>query len=540
MSTQLPDIDLRSTHAQAVRSGVTILEFFDSLPWLMGAADWTAWRAFLAAAFGLKMTANEQELFKRHTGRQRPPKKQVNELWAICGRRSRKSAIASVIGVYLSAYRDYRRHLAPGERARALILSKDKDDAGQIHNFSSAILHQNLPHMLEDEPTQEDILLTNQTEMKIRAFSLTAGRTRAIYVALLDEVAFFPTEDSATPDIDVVRGIRPALANIPRSMLCGFSSPFGKQGILFDRFERYYGQDSDDVLVWKAPTLAMHDTPEIRAFVKGEMETDPVSAAAEVGAEFRVATKDFVSGDAVNACTERGVIERPPDRIRANQPHHTYHGFVDVSGGSSDSFTLAVAHWDFERERSVLDALREWSPDAESGKFSPKAATKEACDLLKLYRIGYVVGDHYAGEWPRERFREPPNGIGYHVSKRDKSQIYRDSLPLLNSQQCLLLDSVELREQLKALVRKITPKGQEVITHRKGAHDDVANAACGALVLAYDWGKNAPRSEGEAQFKDTNEYFEREIIAPAIRDLEEEQDAMREVEVEAWQERWRE
>lgn len=525
MSTPLPSIDLQSTHAQAVRSGVTILEFFDSLPWLMGAADWTAWRAFLAAAFGLQMTPRELGLFQKYTGRQRPPKKQVNELWSICGRRSRKSAIAAVIGVYLSSYRDYRKHLAPGERARALILSKDKDDAGQIHNFASAILHQNLPHLLEDEPTQEDILLKNQTEMKIRAFSLTAGRTRAIIVGLLDEVAFFPTEDSATPDIDVIRGIRPALANIPGSMLCGFSSPFGKQGILFDRYEQYYGVDSDDVLVWKAPTLAMHDTPAIRLFVAKEYETDATSAEAEVGAEFRAVSKDFVSLEVIRECTDKGVLERKPDVVLANRACHTYHGFVDVSGGSSDSFAVAVAHWDFESDAAVLDALREWKPDAKVGRFSPKAAVKDVCDQLKRYRIGFVVGDHYAGEWPRERFRE--NDIGYHVSERDKSQIYRDSLPLLNTPQCRLLDNAELAAQLKSLVRKITPRGQEVITHRKGAHDDVANAACGALVLAYDWGKNAPRRSGPERYKDTNEYFEREIIGPAERELEEEQDSLR-------------
>jgi hypothetical protein len=113
------------------------------------------------------------------------------------------------------------------------------------------------------------------------------------------------------------------------------------------------------------------------------------------------------------------------------------------------------------------------------------------------------------------------------VSERDKSQIYRDSLPLLNTPQCRLLDNAELAAQLKSLVRKITPRGQEVITHRKGAHDDVANAACGALVLAYDWGKNAPRRSGPERYKDTNEYFEREIIGPAERELEEEQDSLR-------------
>ncbi len=76
-----------------------------------------------------------------------------------------------------------------------------------------------------------------------------------------------------------------------------------------------------------------------------------------------------------------------------------YLAFVDPSGGSNDSMTLAVAHREPDG-RAVLDAVRERRPP-----FSPEAVVEEFATLLKAYRINQVEGDRYGGEWPRERFR---------------------------------------------------------------------------------------------------------------------------------------
>jgi hypothetical protein len=60
--------------------------------------------------------------------------------------------------------------------------------------------------------------------------------------------------------------------------------------------------------------------------------------------------------------------------------------------------TLAIVHR--EGERAVLDVIRECKPP-----FSPESVVADLCALLKTYRIGTVVGDKYAGLWPRERFQ---------------------------------------------------------------------------------------------------------------------------------------
>jgi len=79
--------------------------------------------------------------------------------------------------------------------------------------------------------------------------------------------------------------------------------------------------------------------PSLRqSVVDRAFEDDPESARAEYGAEFRSDIEQFVSRETVEACVTRGVTIRPP------LSSVSYRAFVDPSGGSSDSMTLAVAH----------------------------------------------------------------------------------------------------------------------------------------------------------------------------------------------------
>ena len=91
-------------------------------------------------------------------------------------------------------------------------------------------------------------------------------------------------------------------------------------------------------------------------------------------------------------------------------------------------------------------------------------------------------GDRYVGEWPRERFRV--HGIDYVPAAKPKSDIYRDVLPMLNSGRVELLDHARLLAQLLGLERSTARGGKDSIDHAPGAHDDVANAVAGAVLLA--------------------------------------------------------
>ena len=152
-----------------------------------------------------------------------------------------------------------------------------------------------------------------------------------------------------------------------------------------------------------------------------------------------------------------------------------YYGFVDPSGGSADSMTFAVAHR--ENDVVVLDAVRERRPP-----FSPEAVVADFAALLQSYKINKIIGDRYAGEWPRERFKE--HGISYEPSEKPKSDLYRDMLPTINSRKLDLLDDPRLLTQLIGLERRTARGGKDSIDHAPGANDDLANAVAGACAAA--------------------------------------------------------
>jgi len=73
------------------------------------------------------------------------------------------------------------------------------------------------------------------------------------------------------------------------------------------------------------------------------------------------------------------------------------------------------------------------------------------------------------------------------ITPFDRSAIHANFLPLLTSGRARLLDSSRLIGQLANLERRTQPSGKDRIDHPAGAHDDLSNAAAGALVLASDW-----------------------------------------------------
>jgi hypothetical protein len=69
-------------------------------------------------------------------------------------------------------------------------------------------------------------------------------------------------------------------------------------------------------------------------------------------------------------------------------------------------------------------------------------------------------------------------------SERTRSDIYQAVLPMIMSGQVELLDLPRLLKQFGGLERRTARGGKDSIDHAPGQHDDVANAAAGALVLA--------------------------------------------------------
>jgi hypothetical protein len=266
--------------------------------------------------------------------------------------------------------------------------------------------------------------------------------------------------------------LRPALATLPGSLLLALSTPYAKTGALHETFSRHWGRDGDSVLVWRAPSAQMNPTLDAGVIARAHAD-DPAAARAEWDAEFRSDLESYVTPEIVAACTVPDRVVLPP------MAGCFYVAFTDPSGFGTlkaDSMTLAIAHVDPDGRR-VLDLVHEVRPPA-----SPNAVVADFCELLARYGITEVAGDAYGGTWPAERFAA--HGIAYITSARTRSEIYRDLLPALTSRHVELLDLPRLRAQLLGLERRVGASGRDAINHAPRQHDDVINAAAGALLLA--------------------------------------------------------
>ncbi len=126
------------------RPAVTIMDAIGDpnlfAPWFRDPATWQGWRAFLAALFGLPMCKDMAELYRRCTGRSEPPAAPQTEASLVVGRRGGKSFILALISVYLATFRDWRQHLAPGERGTVMVIATDRRQARTIFRYITALL----------------------------------------------------------------------------------------------------------------------------------------------------------------------------------------------------------------------------------------------------------------------------------------------------------------------------------------------------------------------------------------------------------------
>ena len=451
--------------------------------WFRDHNTWATWFAFIAALFALPMTPDQLALYRQCTGRKAAPPSPMTEGWLICGRRAGKSFVLGLIAVFLACFRDWRPFLAPGERGTVMVIATDRRQARTIVRYIRGLLTgvPFLAQMIEREAS-DSFDLSNGITIEIATANFRSVRGYTIVAALCDEMAFWPTEDAAAPDYEIINALKPGMATVPNAVLLCASSPYAKRGALWDAFKNYHGKDDPSVLVWKAATRVMNPTVP-QSVIDRAMERDPDSASAEYGAVFRQDISGYMTRDAIEAVVTPGCIERPYETGKL------YSAFVDPSGGSRNSFTLAIGHMDKKTDVAVLDVLRDRRPP-----FSPEAVIQDFADTLKKYNITKVKGDRYAGEFPRELFRK--RGITYELADLPKSDLYRSFLPAVNSKRVDLLDSPILINQLTGLERRTSGGGRDLIDHAPSSHDDTANVCSGVLHYAAARDQAPP----EAQF----------------------------------------
>ncbi len=435
-----------------------------------GGPTFENWRTVAKILDGLALDAAELAFYREITGRVVPASAPFREAYLIKPRRAGGTLFAAALGLH-AALQDYRARLGPGELATVALIASDRRQARQLMNYVKGLIADSPIISAEvANQTAETVTFAHRCQLEVHTTSFRSTRGYSYAAVICDELAFWRDEFSANPDIELIRAVRPGLSNLG-GRLIGLSSPHARRGHLFDMFTRHYAKDSD-VLVLKAQHSQLNPTIDPK-IIERAMAEDPEAARAEWFGEFRGDVSQWLADELIDAALEgrTGGTKRPEV------------AFVDMSGGRHDASCLAIAHAEDgggvrAPHRLVLDVLEHVRAPHE-----PAAVVEQFCRLLKDCRINRVTGDRYAGEWVAGAFKE--HGIRYDVSEREKSGIYMECLPAFAERRVTILNDKRLVTELRMLERRPRTGGKaDVVDHPANAHDDAANAVCGALWLA--------------------------------------------------------
>jgi hypothetical protein len=390
----------------------------------------------------------------------------------IAGRGGGKTFMAILMLVYYAICRRYVT--APGERIYAGIFAPTRQQARLAFNYVLGLLR-SWPELevFIESVTADEIRLTNGVSIVVSTADHRTLRGRSFCIVVVDETAFLPADDSATPDKELLRAIMPALGRVPGSILVLASSPWARRGVLYDAWKKHFGVDGDSTLVVRGSTLALNPTFD-RATIDAAFADDPISAATEYGGEWRSDAEALLTEAAIASCVVPGRLELP------RQANVTYFKYFDMAGGSgADSAAACVGHR--EGDTIVIDAIRERRPP-----FSPEECCREFADLCRAYGVSTAVSDRWGGQFPVEQMAKL--GITVTPSEKTASDLFRDLVATVNSARIELPEHARLLAQLGTLERRAGSSGRESISHGPGGHDDIANAVAGVASLALNRG----------------------------------------------------
>jgi hypothetical protein len=210
--------------------------------------SWERWRALLKAMFGEALDRRERRLF-REIAERSPPLKPVKEAWLLIGRRGGKDSIAAAIAVTM-ALTDHRRHLRPGEVGVIACLAVTREQAQIVLRYIRAsFLENEYLRPLVTRETEDGIELSNCVEIIVLTNRFRSLRGRTVLCCIMDEVCYWRSEDSASPDQETYPAIKPAMVTLPDAMLIGITTVYRKSGLAYEKWSKYYGKD-DEIFWW--------------------------------------------------------------------------------------------------------------------------------------------------------------------------------------------------------------------------------------------------------------------------------------------------
>ena len=453
---------------------------------------WT-WRTVGKLIDGVALTEQREiDLFEECTGRvyNRHNRRAARYLLILAGRRAGKDRFFSAIATWRAALcTNWKKYLTPGEQAVVLLLGADKRQAAILRRYAHGLIELEGIKNEVARVTNEVIEFRNGSCLEIATNDPRLVRGRSAIAVLGSETCQWKVDEhSFGNDEEVVSAAGNSMGMCPdQGLLILGSSVHRRTGHAYRMYKELHGNNEagDEDICWFAPSRTMNPLLP-QSVIDRALAKDPHKAKADYLNIWREDFSECFPNDAVEACTDTGVYLRPP------APGIVYFAFTDAALGTGrDSFTLCIAHrLDDDVGTVVIDVLLERKP-----RFIPAEVVKEFAAIVKSYGISEISGDKTGGgfhfdEWAR-------NGIIYKPAEFTTSEAYLRALPIVLAGRVRLLDNATLRTQLTQLERSVTGTTERV-EHPKvaSAHDDLATAVCGAMVIAgdrlgfiTDWGR---------------------------------------------------
>lgn len=401
------------------------------------------------------------------------------EGWMVVGRRGSKTdSFAATVVAYEAAFGGHEQFVRSGQEVMCFQIAQDlKMAMYSLHFIRNALESSPIGKSLIDYPiTKNFIRLKNGVTIVCYPPTLKSVRGYANAVAVLDEVGvWYQDADSANPDYEIYRAVRPAQLQFEHPLILGLSSAWNKQGMLY----RYYEAGTNGKNVSEAAkdefqgaliihaTTAMMENPHVkREDLAADRAKDPQAFEREYLSIFQDSISGFLNSKLVKEAIKAGVTER------RGLKENIYIAAMDPAF-KGDAFAFTIMHATPDGE-VVQDVVRQWVPPP-GETLSPNAILQEIAGILQHFNIIHVYTDQYHMESLAQLAIK--NGFQLekvHFTGGTKAAMYGSLQQLINTKRLQLLDHKEQYKELVQLEKTLTTGGTVKIAAPSGKHDDIA------------------------------------------------------------------
>lgn len=455
------------------------------------------------------------------------------ELVLVCGRRSGKTFIASVISAY-EAYKliikvDPQKfyELPQGEEIRVVNIASTTDQAlilakatqNRILNSKWFIPYLEGKNMSEIRlRTKRDLELYTQeakihgkaldahVSLKIQALPCTARGVRGgnIIVGILDEIAHFIDNDGNRSGDQIYEALTPSVATfgLNGKIIC-ISSPYIKGGIFYNLYLDAIGREGEEPDLNKAmfriPTWEMNDTITFE-YLESEKKRNPETFDSEFGAEFSSVISGFFKyPEKIDVCVLR-------DAESAFQSSNFAHYIAVDPSSSQNGYAIAMVHVEQREKISVIDGkekrekkivvvLDKWKvwnltdPDFDGLPYIDEdVIITYINNLCQKFRVVKIVYDQFDSTSAVLKFRKMGvNAVKTPFSRHYNTKIYKNLRDLIYDERLDLFNLERGILELKHLQEKRIGKKQMIVeapTLGEVTTDDLCDVLANASFVA--------------------------------------------------------